>query len=89
MSKCKDGQAALEGWECAAEDGVRHLQRHGIQARGKRKFIVTTDSRHELPIAPNLLDRHFTVETPNAVWTSDITYIATDEGWLYPEGINI
>ena len=61
----------------------RLMQRHGIQARGKRKFVVTTDSTHELPIAPNLLDRNFTVETPNAVWTSDTTYIATDEGWLY------
>ena len=61
----------------------RLMQRHGIQARGKRKFVVTTDSTHELPIAPNLLDRNFTVETPNAVWTSDITYIATDEaGWI-------
>lgn len=59
------------------------MQRHGIQARGKKKFVVTTDSRHDLPIADNLLARNFTPETPNQVWTSDITYIATDEGWLY------
>ena len=59
------------------------MQRHGIKARGKRKFVNTTDSKHALPIAPNLLDRHFMVPTPNRVWTSDITYIATDEGWLY------
>ena len=61
----------------------RLMQRHGIQARGKRKFVVTTDSKHDLPIATNLLARNFTPEAPNQVWTSDITYIATDEGWLY------
>ena len=59
------------------------MQRHGIKARGKKKFVVTTDSRHNLPIAPNLLNRDFTAQAPNTVWTSDITYIATDEGWLY------
>ena len=59
------------------------MQRHGIKARGKRKFIATTDSKHDLPIAPNLLARDFTATAPNETWTSDITYIATDEGWLY------
>ena len=59
------------------------MQTHGIKARGKRKFVVTTDSKHALPIAPNLLNREFTVDAPNSVWTSDITYIATGEGWLY------
>ncbi len=52
------------------------MQRHGIKARGKRKFVVTTDSKHNLPIAPNLLARNFTTEAPNLTWTSDITYIA-------------
>lgn len=59
------------------------MQRHGIKARGKRKFVATTDSRHDLPIAENLLARDFAPQAPNQVWTSDITYIATDEGWLY------
>lgn len=59
------------------------MQRHGIKAKGKRKFVVTTDSKHDLPIAPNLLERDFTAQKPNQVWTTDITYIATDEGWLY------
>jgi putative transposase len=59
------------------------MQQHGIKARGKRKFIATTDSNHGLPVAENLLDREFRPATPNAVWTSDITYIATDEDWLY------
>ncbi len=61
----------------------KSMQRHGIKARSKRKFVVTTDSKHNLPIAPNLLGRNFTVGMPNQTWTGDITYIATDEGWLY------
>ena len=62
----------------------RLMRKHGIQARGKRRFRVTaTDSRHDLPIAPNLLNRNFTVAAPNQVWAGDITYIATQEGWLF------
>jgi transposase InsO family protein len=62
----------------------RLMQQHGIRARGKRRFrIATTDSRHGLPIAPNLLDRNFTVAAPNQVWVGDITYIPSDEGWLF------
>jgi putative transposase len=66
------------------KERVRKLmQSHGIRSRAKRKFILTTDSKHHLPIAENLLDRQFDVQQTNKVWTSDITYIATDEGWLY------
>lgn len=66
------------------KERVRLMMKHfGIQARGKRKFVVTTDSKHNLPIAPNLLQRNFTTIAPNQVWTGDITYIQTDEGWLY------
>jgi len=62
----------------------RLMQQHGIQARGKRRFrVTTTDSRHDLPIAPNLLNRTFTVAAPNRAWVGDFTYIATDEGWLF------
>ena len=65
------------------KEPVRKLmQRHDIKARGKRKFVVTTDSKHNLPIAPNLLERNFAPETPNRVRTNDIIYIATGEGWL-------
>ena len=59
------------------------MQRHGIKARGKRKFVVTTDSKHDLPIAPNLLAHDFSPAAPNEVCSGVITYIATDEGWLY------
>ena len=59
------------------------MRENGIRARHKRRYKATTDSKHTLPIAPNLLDRNFTPEAPNQAWTSDITYIWTDEGWLY------
>jgi putative transposase len=59
----------------------------GCVAKQKRKFKVTTDSRHNLPVAPNLLERNFTVTAPNRVWVSDITYISTGEGWLYLAGL--
>ena len=59
----------------------------GLRCKQKRKFKITTDSRHSLPIAPNLLNREFTVSAPNKAWVTDITYIPTDEGWLYLAGI--
>jgi putative transposase len=62
----------------------RLIQKHGIQARGKRKFRVSmTDSRYDLPIAPNVLDRNFTVAAPNLARVGDFAYIATEEGWLF------
>ena len=66
------------------KDRVQKLmQLHGIRAKGKRRFKVTTDSNHKLPISPNLLNREFSVAEPDKAWVGDITYIATDEGWLY------
>jgi len=61
----------------------RLMRENGVRARHKRRFKVKTDSKHNLPIAPNLLDRNFAPTAPNQVWTSDITYLWTDEGWLY------
>ena len=53
----------------------RLMQKHGIQARGKRRFrVATTDSRHNLPVAPNVLDRKFIVAAPNQAWVGDLTY---------------
>jgi putative transposase len=66
------------------KERVRKLMaQHGIKARTKRKFKATTNSAHDLPVAANLIERDFAPAVPNAVWTTDITYIATDEGWLY------
>ncbi|MDY6895433.1 MAG: IS3 family transposase [Thermotogota bacterium] len=63
---------------------VRRLMRNlGLKAKFPKKYKVTTDSKHNFIIAPNVLDRKFDVKNPNAVWTGDITYIWTFEGWLY------
>jgi transposase InsO family protein len=62
----------------------RLMRRHGIRAiMASAWHPRTTDSRHKLPIAPNLIDRNFSTIAPNRVWLADITYIRTDEGWLY------
>ena len=71
------------GFAARKERVERLMREHDIRARHKRRFKVTTDSKHNLPIAPNLLDRNFAPAAPNQVWTSDITYLWTDEGWLY------
>jgi transposase InsO family protein len=55
----------------------------GVAAKQKKKFKATTDSKHNLPVAPNLLNRQFEVKEPDRVYVSDITYIWTHEGWLY------
>jgi transposase InsO family protein len=63
---------------------VRRLMREAaLRPVWKRKFVHTTDSKHELPVAENLLNRQFDVAAPNQAWTSDITYIRTRQGWLY------
>ena len=59
------------------------LQRQGLRAKAARKFKATTNSRHTLPVAPNLLEQDFTAKAPNQKWVGDITYLATSEGWLY------
>jgi putative transposase len=59
------------------------MRENGIRPKRKRKFKATTDSKHDLPIAPNVLSREFTVEEPDEVWVSDITYVETAQGWLY------
>ena len=61
----------------------RLMREHGIRARHKRRYKATTDSKHALPVAENLLDRQFTPAAPDRVWSGDITYIQTGEGWLY------
>lgn len=68
---------------------IKRLRRlAGIRCKQKRKFKATTDSRHHLPIAPNLLEQRFDQTTaPGQVWVADITYVPTDEGWLYLAGI--
>jgi putative transposase len=63
---------------------VRHLMKQqGLKARWRRKFAHTTDSRHDLPVAANVLNRQFNPQAPDQAWVADITYIRTGRGWLY------
>lgn len=71
------------GFTAGKERVERLMRENGIRARHKRRYKVTTDSKHGLPVAENLLARNFTPAAPNQTWTSDITYLWTDEGWLY------
>ena len=71
------------GYTCSLNFVAKLMRRAGVRAKTKRKFRCTTDSRHNLPVAPNQLERNFSAENPNHVWLSDITYVPTREGWLY------
>ena len=68
---------------CSLNRVARLMRCNGIAAIQRRKFRVTTNSKHNYSLWPNILNRHFAVHKPNAVWVSDITYIWTQEGWLY------
>jgi putative transposase len=68
---------------CGKNRIARLMRNHGIFAKTKRRFRITTCSNHSLPVAENLLNRRFETDRPNKVWLSDITYIWTREGWLY------
>jgi len=71
------------GFRVGKERVRKLMQLNGIKAKGKKCFVHTTDSKHKLGFAPDLVQRNFTPAEPNRVWSSDITYIATDEGWLF------
>jgi transposase InsO family protein len=62
---------------------ARRMRQAGLRSKIRRKYRVTTDSKHAFPISPNLLERNFTAQAPNQAWVSDITYLATRTGWLY------
>lgn len=72
----------------AGRDRIARLRRQmGLRCKQKRRFKLTTDSNHALPVAENLLQQRFEAHAPDRVWLTDLTYIATDEGWLYLAGI--
>lgn len=80
-------ELATEGF-IAGRDRIARLRRElGIRCRQKRRFKATTNSKHNLPVAENLLGQTFSPSAPNEIWVSDITYIPTGEGWLYLSGI--
>ncbi len=78
-------RALLVDGEVVCRNTVAKLMReHKIRAKTRRRFVPrTTDSTHQQPVAKNLLDRDFTAEAPNCKWLADITYVDTDEGWLF------
>lgn len=77
------GELAKAGINVSRKRVARLMREAGIRAKGARKYRATTDSKHSLPVAPNLLEQQFTVEARNEVWVSDITYIWTRQGWMY------
>ncbi len=76
-------QLRSEGWKCNYKVVEELMRMNEIQARRGRQYRCTTDSKHNLPIAENLLEQNFQVAEPDEVWVSDITYIETSQGWLY------
>lgn len=72
-----------QGFKTSCSTVARAMRRMGMKAKYVKKFKHTTKSNHKLPVAPNLLDREFNVTEVNKVWVGDITYIATECGWLY------
>lgn len=80
-------ELAAEGF-LAGRDRIDRLRKSlGLHCRQKRKFKATTNSNHSLPVADNLLNQTFTPSAPNQMWVTDITYIPTQEGWLYLAGV--
>jgi len=77
-------ELVAQGHACNRKTVAKCMKQAGIQAKTVKKFrVITTDSNHSHPVAENIVDRNFTPSAKNQTWTSDITYIRTDEGWLY------
>jgi transposase InsO family protein len=73
----------LEGTKVSRHRVARIMRVNGWRAKAAKKFKATTNSNHKLPVAPNLLQQNFSAHKPNEKWVSDITYVWTEEGWLY------
>jgi putative transposase len=71
------------GLPVGRERVARLMKEHDIRAKHKRRYKATTDSKHALPVAANVLDQRFDTSRPDQTWTADITFIPTGEGWLY------
>ena len=76
-------ELVAQGHRVSENTVARLMRQSGLRATTARKFRHTTDSNHRLPVAQNVLDRQFEASGPNEKWVSDITYVWTDEGWLY------
>ena len=88
-NKMRDGAIRItkilkkDGRKLGKNRVAKIMRQQGWRAKGARKFKATTNSKHNLPIAPNLLQQNFEATHPNQKWVSDLTYIWTQEGWLY------
>jgi len=71
------------GYNCGIKRVNRIMRENNIRSKVKKKFKATTNSKHNYPVFPNLLEQNFKCDAPNKIWTTDITYIPTNEGWLY------
>jgi putative transposase len=71
------------GYSVGRYQARRLMRKAGVESKQRRRYKVTTQSNHPLPIASNILNREFNVKAPNKVWLADITYLRTQEGWLY------
>ena len=80
-------QLKKEEIPCSQKRVARLMRQDGLKGQRKYRKVITTNSKHDFPVAPNVLSREFSAEKPNQKWVSDITYIPTDEGWLYLAGI--
>ena len=80
-------QLKKQGIACNLKTVAKYMRQEGLKGQRKYRRIVTTNSRHAFPVAPNLLNRGFHAERPNQKWVGDITYIRTAEGWLYLAGV--
>lgn len=76
-------QLVAEGWQVSRQRIARLMGKMGVASRIRRKWVKTTQSTHRWPVAANLLDRNFCPEHLSQVWVSDITYIPSEQGWLY------
>ena len=72
-----------KGIVCGKNRVARLMHDNGITGKTKRKYKATTNSKHNYPVAENLINQNFNIDRPNQIWVADITYIPTDEGWLY------
>lgn len=76
-------QLEKDGIQCSRKRVARLMRENNIYSCLRKKFKATTNSNHSYPVAPNLLEQDFTAKKPNEIWLGDITYIPTEEGWLY------
>jgi putative transposase len=76
-------QLVRDGVDVGKDRVARLMQADGLAGRVRRRFVATTDSKHDKPVAPNTLNREFTADSSDSVWCADITYIPTAAGWVY------